>query len=166
MKKNHSQLIDLLLSFNKNLPRFPDGRIDYSNSDIAAVITIFVIYGDQMLILKRSENVRTYKGKWNTVAGYLDNPNQTLKEKALEELREELKITEKQIKRIEAGRSYRFTDEKTQQTWIVFPVKALLKKKPVILLDWEHTTYQWIETSEIERFDTVPNLKKSLSIVL
>ena len=33
----------------EKLPRFPDGRIDYSHSDVALVVTCFVKFQDKIL---------------------------------------------------------------------------------------------------------------------
>jgi len=67
-----AKIFKLLKEFSKKLPKFEDGRINYSCSDEAPVITIFVRYKDKILLLKRSDKVAAYKGKWNTIAGYLD----------------------------------------------------------------------------------------------
>jgi len=64
------------------------------------------------------------------------------------------------------GSRYQFTDINAKKTWIVFPAKVILSKKPSIQLDWEHTDFQWIAPEDITNFDTVPNLKKSLFAVL
>ena len=82
----------------ESLPRFPDGRINYKDSKKAAVLTCFVKFKDKILLLKRSDYVWTYKGKWNTVAGYIDE-DKPLKEKVLEELREEIDVEEDNIKK-------------------------------------------------------------------
>ena len=50
-----TQNIDLILKEFDRLPKFPDGRIDYSNSDKAPVLTCFVRFEDEILLLKRSE---------------------------------------------------------------------------------------------------------------
>ena len=160
--KKEQEIKELINHFSQKLPHFPDGRIDYSNSDIAPVITIFITYKNQFLLLKRSSQVQTYKEKWNTVAGYLDNPYQNLFEKMIEELNEELQITKDMISSYSIGSKYQFTDEKNKITWIVHPVFANLKEKPKIILNFEHTDYVWITRDKIEEFDTVPNLKKSL----
>ncbi|MDG6217994.1 MAG: hypothetical protein QCI00_00945, partial [Candidatus Thermoplasmatota archaeon] len=90
MKTVEESVEVLLEQFSKQLPKFPDGRIDYTSSDVAPVITVFITFENTMLLLKRSSNVSTYKETWNTVAGYLDSPNQTIFEKILEELHEEV----------------------------------------------------------------------------
>ena len=160
--KIEQEIKNLLKKKKKKLPHFSDGRIDYSNSDIAPVITIFITCTNHFLLLKRSSQVQTYKGKWNTVAGYLDDPYQTLFEKMIEELNEELQITKDQISSYSIGSKYQFTDEHNKKTWIVHPVLVNMKEKPNITLNFEHTNFVWITRDEVESFDTVPNLKKSL----
>ena len=162
MRKTEQEVHQLIQDFSKKLPHFSDGRIDYSQSDIAPVLTVFVTYKEKFLLLKRSTNVCTYQKKWNTVAGYLDNPNQTLFKKILEELNEELGITKDHISSYSFGQKYTFTDKTNNKTWIVHPTLVTLSKKPQIILNNEHTEYTWISADEINEFDTVPNLKKSM----
>jgi isopentenyldiphosphate isomerase len=137
MNNQDAEILKIIKEFSEKLPHFPDGRINYSNSDIAPVVTCFLKDKDKILLLKRSDKVRTYKGKWNTVAGYLDEPK-TIREKALEK----------------------------HKTWITCPVLIELKNKPEIKLDWEHTEYKWINPEELISFDIVPKLDKSLRRVL
>lgn len=85
--------VEKLLKRYNNLPRFSDGRIDYSKSKSAPVLTCFITFKGKILLLKRSNSVSTYKCKWNTVAGYIDEPK-PLQEKILEEVLEETGITQ------------------------------------------------------------------------
>ncbi|MCK4453768.1 NUDIX domain-containing protein [Candidatus Parcubacteria bacterium] len=180
MNNKEEKILNTIKEFYKKLPKFPDGRIDYSNADIAPVITVFVKYKDKILLLKRSDKVRTYQGKWNTVAGYLDELK-PMREKALEEIQEELKINKNNILSFHIGETYRFKDNKVNKnlafgknfvsrfarnkTWIVHPVLVELKKLPRIKLDWEHTEYKWIKPKELKKFDIVTNLEKSFKKV-
>lgn len=153
--------------FTKKLPKFPDGRIDYSGSNIAPVITVFVKYKDKILLLERSNKVRTYQGKWCAVAGYLDEVK-PIGQKALEEIQEELgaKIDKDDVLSVKLGASYEFEDSKEQKFWIVHPVLIELRRKPKIKLDWEHINYQWIRPEELKNFETVPKLDESLKRVV
>jgi len=157
--------INLILKEFDRLPRFPDGRIDFSNSDKAPVLTCVVKYQDKILLLKRSNRVHTYQGKWHTVAGYLDEPK-PIRQKALEELEEELDIHSKDVARFTAGEPYEFFDDGVTKSWIVHPVLVELKKNPVVTLDWEHTEFKWISPNEVSGYDTVPKLDESLKRVL
>lgn len=153
-------MLNVLMEF-KSLPRFPDGRINYSKSERAPVINCFVKYKDKVLILKRSNKVLAYKGKWNSVGGYIDE-NKPVKEKAIEELEEELKISRKTISRIKVGIPYEVRDESIKRTWIVFPVLAELNKAPKIMLDFEHTDFKWINPKDLLNYDIVPGLEQVL----
>jgi ADP-ribose pyrophosphatase YjhB (NUDIX family) len=105
MKSTEQKLFDLLNDLKQKLPSFPDGRINYKDSDLAPVLTVFISFGAKILLLKRSKKVNTYQGKWNTVAGYIDQIR-PLKEKVLEELREELSIDEAIISDIKYGNTH------------------------------------------------------------
>ena len=61
MKINDAYVKKILQPFVETLPRFPDGRIDYSHANKAPVITVFVFSNDHMLLLKRSEKVKSEK---------------------------------------------------------------------------------------------------------
>ena len=58
MNKQEIGALEIVKELSKTLPRFPDGRIDYSNSDVAPVVTIFVEYGNKILLLRRSDKVK------------------------------------------------------------------------------------------------------------
>jgi ADP-ribose pyrophosphatase YjhB (NUDIX family) len=165
MTEMEGKLLEILEKLNESLPKFPDGRIDYSGSKVAPVITVFVKYRDKILLLRRSDRVSTYKGKWNTVAGYLDELR-PLKEKILEELREEIGIDEGVISSIEIGEFFEFTDREIGRKWIVTPALVELLKEPRIKLNWEHSEYRWISPEEMGNFETIPNLDQSLKKVL
>ncbi|UCG95110.1 MAG: NUDIX domain-containing protein [archaeon] len=149
--------------FAEKLPRFDDGRIDYHGSKKAPVVTVFVKLGKRILLMKRSDKVYTYRGRWNTVAGYLDELK-PLREKILEELEEETGVGEGQILSIRVREVYRFTDK--GRTWMVHPALVEVKPGTEIKLDWEHTEYRWINPEDLKGYDTVPHLEEGLKIVL
>lgn len=167
MNNQDAEILKIIKKFSEKLPHFPDGRINYSDSDTAPVLTCFLKYKDKILLLKRSNKVRTYQGKWNTVAGYLDELK-PVREKAMEEIQEEVGVKEDNVLSILIGRCYKFTDNEIEKhkTWITCPVLVELKNKLEIKLDWEHTEYKWIKPEELTDFDIVPKLDESLGRVL
>ncbi len=160
LKNFNEEVLETIKKFYKILPKFPDGRINYRNSNIAPVLTVYIKHKNKILLLKRSNKVRTYQGKWNTVAGYLDELK-SLREKVLEELREEIGIREDNLLSIKFLNRYKFTDPSIKKTWITYPVIVEIKN-PKIKLDWEHTEHKWIKLEDVRKFDTVPNLGKVL----
>ncbi len=148
-----------------NLPRFPDDRINYTNSNKAPVLICFIKYKNKILLLKRSEKVSTYKNIWSTVAGFIDE-EKPLKEKILEELKEELGILEKDIQKIKFAKPYEYNDKTIKKIWLRYPILVQLKQKPKIKLDFEHTEYKWLNPKEITKYKTAPNLQKTLKLVI
>ena len=137
------EILDIVMGFGRTLPRFPDGRIDYTDSDTAPIVSVFVTFGGKLLLLKRSDKVTDYKGKWGSVSGYLDRV-EPIRRKIVEELREETGIGEALISRIILGRTYESVNTEIRKKWIVFPCIAEMAAEPEIRLDFEHTEYRWI----------------------
>lgn len=160
MYSKEEKILNTIREFAEKLPEFQDGRINYSNSDIAPVIVVFIEYKDKILLLKRSDKVRTYQGKWNAIAGYLDELK-PIREKALEEIQEEAQINRDKILSFHIGETYKLKDNTINKTWIIHPVLVELKELPDIRIDWEHTEYKWIKPKELKKFDIVTNLEKS-----
>ncbi|MBU3964692.1 NUDIX domain-containing protein [Patescibacteria group bacterium] len=148
-------ILEIIKKLGEGLPKFSDGRIDYTNSISAPVLIIFVRYQGEILLLKRSKKVSTYQKKWSVVAGYLDELK-PIREKILEELNEETSITEENISDIKFGQSYKIKDDSVHRLWLRFPVLVELKEKPRIKLNFEHTRFKWIKPEEISKFDTPP----------
>lgn len=146
-----------------HLPRFDDGRINYSSSDKAPVLICFIQCNNSILLLKRSEKVCAYRGLWSTVAGFIDT-NKKLSDKVMEEIEEELHIKKDNIQSIRFGKHYIFHDP--PKTWIRYPILATLREKQDITLDWEHTEYKWIRPMEIRQYVTPPGTWECLEKIL
>jgi len=153
--------LKLVEGLSKTLPKFPDGRIDYTNSAEAAALNIFVEASGEFLLLKRSEKVGNYGGKWASVAGYMDEVR-PIEEKVLEELREEIGVEKELIKNIAIGNVFFKKDLKLEKIWIICPIVVKLKSKPEINLDWEHTEFKWVRKEEILSFDLMPGVELAL----
>jgi 8-oxo-dGTP pyrophosphatase MutT (NUDIX family) len=151
--------------FSRKLPHFPDGRIDYHNSQKALVLNCFVTYKDRVLLLKRGDKVAAYKNKWNSVGGYLDE-QKPIAEKIKQELQEELGIRPGNILKIRICDPFEVHDKEINKIWVVYPCIAELNEMQDIVLDWEHTDYRWIRPTDITEFDVVKDLEKTLQRVL
>lgn len=158
-------IIDSILRPFLTLPRFKDGRIDYTHSSKAPVLICFIMFKGNILLLKRSDKVGTYKGKWSGVGGYLDEFKE-VEDKALEEINEELGIKTDSVEKITLGKPYEYPDSEIGKTWILHPVLVILKQEPTIYLDWEHTSFKWINPRDLTHYDLVPGIDESLRRVL
>ncbi len=132
------------------------------------VVTCLLVNDDgDLLILKRSNRVRTYKGLWGGVAGYIEE-NEEPYDTALKEIREEASLEKEDVSLVKQLEVVRFTDfyEGVRYDWEVFPFLFRTGKKSKIHIDWEHTDYRWITLTEIGKVDTVPHFKDIVFRVL
>ena len=159
------QILENLRQFSKTMPHFEDGRINYHNAKKAFVVSCFVKFNDEILLLKRSNKVWTYKGKWNVVAGYLDELK-PIKQKVLEELYEETKITKDKVSTMKIAEPFESHDKSIEITFVIHPVLIELKEKPEIKLDFEHTEAKWVKKDKLKTYDAVPNMLESAKRVL
>lgn len=152
------QYDEIIGYFRAKLPSFPDGRIDYHGSKENFVLDIWVKCGEEILLLKRSDKVRAYKGKRDCIWGYIDE-EKPAEQKIREEIHEELSIPPEKIQHIHLGEIYVMHDAETDMDWIWYPVIAELDEKLEITLDYENTEYQWVKPVDIKNFDIVPELE-------
>ena len=126
------------------------------------VVTCLLINCERkLLILKRSDKVRTYKGKWGGVAGYVED-NERPVDTAFKEIREETGFESQIISLLMEEEPIEFTDiyNDIKIDWIVYPFLFKIEKNGKVQIDWEHSEYRWIEPPQITKFDTVPHLKE------
>jgi len=129
-----------------------------------SVVTCLLKHNGKLLILKRSDKVRTYKGLWGGVAGYVED-DETPYETAVKEIKEEVGIERGNVRLIKKSDPVRFTDcyNGKKYDWIIYSFLFTIEKDVKVKIDWEHTEFRWILPSEIEKYNTVPHLKEIVS---
>lgn len=126
---------------------------------MSQVVTCILEHDGKILLLKRSNQVATYRGLWGGVAGYveeLEDPYDT----AIKEIRQEAGIDADSVELVRKGNPIEFSDtyEGRRYNWIVYPFLFHIQSKELIRTDWEHEDYRWVHLSEIKKLDTVPGL--------
>ena len=125
------------------------------------IVTSFIRNEGKLLILKRSEKVKTMKGLWAGVSGIIEK-NETPLERAKIEIFEEVGMTEEEIELLKEAKQFRVSSPQYKNhEWEIFPF-LFETKNPNIKLNWENSDYKWIDVSELEKFETVPSLEKVL----
>jgi len=129
---------------------------------MSSVVTCLLLdKNENILILKRSDKVRTYKGCWSGVAGYVEEGEEPV-DTAFKEIREETGLTDNDVELIKTVDPIEFTDfyEEEKYDWKVYPFLFKLRKESKIRIDWEHISYKWIKPSDIDKFEVVPRLRE------
>jgi translation initiation factor 2B subunit (eIF-2B alpha/beta/delta family)/8-oxo-dGTP pyrophosphatase MutT (NUDIX family) len=126
------------------------------------VVTAFVYSGDKVALVRRSDRVRTYKGRWAGFSGYVE---QLPLEQAMRELNEEAGLVPEALKLKGIGIPVSVDDMENDASWLVFPFLFELPKGPEIATDWESTELQWFSPTEISGLQTVPALDCALASV-
>ena len=125
------------------------------------IVTSFIRDNDKLLILKRSNNVRSMRGLWSGISGIIENDEEPLKRAKIEIL-EEVGITENKIKLINATKEMMIdSPQYKDHQWEIFPF-MFESSKPTIKLNWENSDFRWIKMDELANYKTVPSLHKVL----
>ena len=126
------------------------------------VVTCFLESDGEILILRRSEQVGSYQGRWAGVSGYVEK---TSDEQALVEIEEETSLCGEDLKLVKIGKPLLIEDEKLGVKWMVHPYLFHIKDRGKIKIDWEHKETRWIDPKDIGNYQTVPMLKETLARV-
>ena len=125
------------------------------------IVTSFIKHNDQILILKRSEKVRSMKGLWSGVSGIIEN-NENPIDRAKIEIFEEVGIKEKEIKLVKKLEKMKISSQQYKNhEWEIFPF-LFETKNGNITLNWENSEFKWILPKELKNYQTVPSLEKIL----
>jgi 8-oxo-dGTP diphosphatase len=150
-----------------------------------SVVTCFLLRTspdgrDEVLILRRSGRVRTYRGCWAGVSGYLDGARRgarlgeppeararppSAEEQARREIQEETALTPADIELLRAGDPLTFEDPDLETRWTVYPFLFSVRPGATVAIDWEHTEARWVRPGTLGRYRTVPRLREALARV-
>lgn len=126
------------------------------------MVTCFLESNGEILLLRRSEQVGSYQGRWAGVSGYMEK---TPDEQALIEIEEETSLRREDLKLMKKGEPLAVEDDNLGVRWVVHPYLFHIKDRGKVKIDWEHKEARWIEPKDIGNYETVPNLKETLDRV-
>jgi ADP-ribose pyrophosphatase YjhB (NUDIX family) len=132
------------------------------------VVTSFLLRkspeGDLVLLVRRSQRVRTYRGAWAGISGYLE-PGITPREQAYTELSEEAGLGRTDVQLLRTGEPLTFFDAQLGQSWTVHPFLFALLSPERVRTDWEATEHRWVRPADAASYITVPMLIEALNSV-
>ena len=130
----------------------------------ANVVTCFLLRrsggDDEILLLRRSQQVGTYRGRWAGVSGYIEETDPLTR--AYTEVEEETGLARDDVQLLRAGEPLEVADAEADRRWIVHPFLFEVRELARIRADWEHTETRWIRPKEIFQYETVPQLAETL----
>ena len=121
------------------------------------VVTSIIENDNKILILKRSEKVKSFKHKWAGVSGFFEK-DEDLLSRALIEIYEETKIKNKDLilRKILKQITIKIENEKI----ITIQPFYFSSKTKNISTDWEHCEYKWIKEDQLINYDSVTKINR------
>ena len=126
------------------------------------IVTSFLKNSDEILLLKRSNKVRTMKNLWAGISGIIEGNEKPITRAEIE-IFEEVGIKKSNVSLIKQGEKILIeSPQYTNHQWEVYPFLFTSKDRE-IKLNWENSDSRWIDLDELNNFSTVPSLDKVLA---
>ena len=124
------------------------------------VICVGIVeFDEKILILKRTQNKHFSPNEWEFVSGFI-REHENAEGCVLREVKEETGLKGKIAK---SGHAFETKDKYGR--WVIIPFLIKVNSYKVNLDIKEHSEYKWIKTNEIDKFETVVDLKKDLETI-
>jgi len=128
------------------------------------VVTGFLFSEDQkeprILIVKRSERVGSYSGKWAGISGFVEEgvlPD----EQMYTEIREETALQRNQVRMLRRGAVVEHIDAELGKHFYIHPFLLEVFDPELIKTDWEAESIRWIDPTELSDYEVVPKLQEA-----
>lgn len=121
------------------------------------VVTVFLTESGEVLLLRRSEAVGSYSGKWGGVAGHVE---ETPERAARREIEEETGLPREAVELQSRGEPFTVQDDTLEITWTVHPFRFTTGSRRIDP-NWETSEVEWVDPPTIRERETVPDLWRS-----
>ena len=125
------------------------------------IVTSFIKNKNKLLILKRSDKVRSMKGLWSGVSGIIEK-GETPINRAKIEIFEEIGIIEDKITLVKSIEKMKILSPQYENHESEIFSFLFETKETKIKLNWENSDFKWINKNELKNYQTVPSLDKIL----
>ena len=126
------------------------------------IVTSIIKHQEKILLLKRSNKVKTMKNVWSGVSGIIENDDESPLSRAKIEIFEEIGLAEKNIELLKSNPQTKIdSPQYKNHTWNIFPFMFKVETSE-IKLNWENSEFVWIDPNDIVNYKTVPALKQIL----
>jgi len=137
------------------------GTVELPDVRATPVVTAVLRNRGRILIVRRSEKVGSFRGRWSAISGHLEG-REDPKARAVQEVREETGLRRLAFRA--AGAPILARHDET--VYVVHPFLFDVASRRV-RLDWENVEHRWVRPGEeLDRLQTVPRLKDVVASVL
>ncbi|MBZ6494474.1 NUDIX domain-containing protein [Natrinema longum] len=129
------------------------------DGETSHVVTAFLRNRGEVLLLRRSDSVGTYRGQWGGVSGFAEGQPD---EQVRVEIREETGLEADDVSLVRSGRPITFADPALEREWAVHPYLFDCETHEIRLSD-EHDAFEWVPPTAMlasvgDDRETVPEL--------
>ncbi|CAM3441854.1 NUDIX domain-containing protein [Salinibacter ruber] len=125
------------------------------DADPTPVVTVFLRHRGEVLLLRRSDAVDSYPGRWGAVAGHVEDGDPAAS--ALREVEEETGLRGADVHPRRQGSAFTVEDDDHGAHWRVHPFLFDVDSRS-IQTNWETEAVEWASPTVLLRRDTVPDL--------
>ena len=143
---------DLLRTGDRAVIDATRGEVDVPEVRERPVVSCFLERDGRILVVRRSEKVGSFQGKWSGISGFLEG-SEAPETRALREIEEETGLTEVSL----LGRGQDILSRGGDTIYRIHPFRFHAPRGDV-RLDWENVEYRWVDPAEIPSLDAVPKL--------
>jgi len=143
---------DLLRTGDRAVVDATGGAIEVPLVRERPVVSCFLEREGRVLVVRRSEKVGSFQGKWSGVSGFLEG-SEAPEDRALREIEEETGLTEVSV----LARGSALLSRGGDTLYRIHPFRFHAPRGDV-RLDWENVEYRWVDPAELPRLDGVPKL--------
>lgn len=135
-------------------------RVEIPGVQATPVVSAVLRNRGRILVVRRSEAVGSFQGRWSAVSGYVEGKEDP-RRRAAQEIREETGIRGARLR----GSGAPVITRHGNTAFIVHP---FLFDAPTrrVTLDWENVEYRWITPDEVKGLATVPRLDVVIERIL
>jgi 8-oxo-dGTP pyrophosphatase MutT (NUDIX family) len=128
------------------------------------VVTAFLRHAGKVLLLRRSDKVGSYRGRWAGVSGYLEDTPPLAQ--ALREIREETGLETDEVHLAVRAKPLEVEAPAQSKLWIVHAFLFDVDSPGAVRLDWESAECAWVDPRRLGDYTTVPMLAETLQACL
>ncbi len=143
---------ELLVTGDRGIVDATRGTLELPDVRERSVVSCFLEREGRILVVRRSEEVGSFRGKWSGISGFLEG-SEDPETRTLLEIEEETGLTEVSL----LARGSPVLSRGGDTVYRIHPFR-LHAPRGDVRLNWENVDHRWVDPSELGTLDGVPQL--------